>query len=186
VGTGFRVTRFVEKPDAATARRMVRSGKFLWNGGIFVMGVPTLVAELQERAPALAAAMARFPAMTQAELRAAYRSFKLDSFDRVVAEKSRNLIGVRARFGWNDVGSWEGLWQALRGEATSVIAGKVVTIDSTGIMARSGQRLMVLLGVNDVVAVDTDDAILIVHRSRSQELGRALDELRRLGLHGYL
>ncbi len=186
VGTGFKVKRFVEKPDAATARRMVRSGKFLWNGGIFVMKSSTLVAELRERAPALAAAMARFPTMKPAELRAAYGSFKLDSFDRVVAEKSRNLLGVRARFGWNDVGSWEGLWEALRGDTHSVTTGKVVTIESTGVMARGGQRLMVLLGVEDVVAIDTDDAILIVHRSRSQDVGRALDELRRLGLEGYL
>lgn len=186
VGAGFKVKRFVEKPDAATARRMVRSGKFLWNAGLFVLKASTLVAELQVRAPALAAAMAHFPAMKPAELRAVYGGFKLDSFDRVVAEKSRNLLGVRASFGWNDVGSWEGLWEALRGDTHSVTAGKVVTIDSTGVMARSGQRLMVLLGIEDVVAVDTDDAILIVHRSRSQDVGRALDELRRLGLEGYL
>lgn len=186
VGAGFRVARFVEKPDAARARRMVRSGKFLWNAGIFVMGIRTLVGELQQRAPALAAAMARFPAMKPAELRAAYRRFKLDSFDRVVAEKCRNLLGVRARFGWNDVGSWEGLWEALRGDAHSVTTGKVVTIESKGVMARGGERLMVLLGVSDVVAVDTEDAILIIHRSRSQDLGRALDELRRLGHGRYL
>jgi mannose-1-phosphate guanylyltransferase/mannose-6-phosphate isomerase len=186
VGAGFRVARFVEKPDAATARRMMRSGKYLWNAGIFVLKVATLLAELKERAPALAAAMARFPKMKPAELRAAYGTFNLDSFDRVVAEKSRDLIGVRARFAWNDVGSWEGLWEALRGEASSVTAGKVVTIDSNGVMARGGRRLMVLIGVSDVVAVDTDDAILIIHRSRSQELGRALDELRRRGHGDYL
>jgi mannose-1-phosphate guanylyltransferase len=186
VGVGFKVKRFVEKPAAPRALRMVRSGKFLWNAGIFVMKASTLVAELRSLAPALAAAMARFPTMKPRALRAAYSGFKLDSFDRVVAEKSRNLLGVRARFAWNDVGSWEGLWEALRGNGDSVTAGKVVTIDSKGVMARSPQRLMVLLGLEDVVAVDTDDAILIVHRSRSQDVGRALERLRRLGWEGYL
>jgi mannose-1-phosphate guanylyltransferase/mannose-6-phosphate isomerase len=186
VDAGFRVARFVEKPDAAMARRMVRSGKYLWNAGIFVMKISTLAAELEQRVPALAAAIPRFPAMKPAQLHATYRSFDLASFDRVVAEKSRNLIGVRARFTWSDVGSWEGLWEALRGDGHSVTAGNVVTIDSSGIIARGGRRLMVLLGINDVVAIDTDDAILIIERSRSQELGRALDELRRRGLGSYL
>jgi mannose-1-phosphate guanylyltransferase len=186
VGTGFRVARFVEKPAAATARRMNRSGKYLWNAGVFVLKIATLVTELKVRAPALAAAMARFPKMKQAELRATYDTFHLDSFDRVVAEKSRNLIGVRARFAWNDVGSWEGLWEALRGGASIVKTGKVVTINSDGIMARSGRRLMVLIGVKDLVAIDTEDAILIIHRSRSQELGSALVELRRRGHGSYL
>ena len=165
---------------------MMRSGKYLWNAGIFVLKFATLVTELRERAPALAAAMEHFPKMKQAMLQATYRTFKLDSFDRIVAEKSRNLVGVRARFAWYDVGSWEGLWEALRGDASSVTTGNVVMIDSDAIMARGGRRLMVLIGVKDVVAIDTDDAILIIHRSRSQELGRALIELQRRGHGSYL
>jgi mannose-1-phosphate guanylyltransferase len=186
VGSGFKVARFIEKPDAAKARRMVRAGKFLWNGGMFVMGVATLARELCEHAPRLAAAMERFARMKPAELRTVYHKLAFDSFDRVVAEKSRNLIGVRARFGWDDVGSWEGLWEAMRGDAHSVVTGNVVALHSTGVLARGGKRLMVLLGVEDLVAVDTDDAILIVHRSRSQDIGQALKELERRGLHDFL
>jgi mannose-1-phosphate guanylyltransferase len=186
VGAGYRVRRFVEKPDPAAARRMVRSRKFLWNSGIYVMSVATLAAELTRHAPALAAAMERFGAMTPAALRAAYRRFEVDSFDRIVAEKSRNLISVRARFRWDDVGSWEGLWEAVRAGSDSVAAGNVVVLDSHGVLARGGQRLMVVFGVSDLVAVDTDDAILVARRSRSQELGRVLEELRRRGLQKYL
>jgi mannose-1-phosphate guanylyltransferase len=186
VGAGFRITRFVEKPDLAKARRMVRSRKFLWNGGIYVMSVATLTAELTRHAPALAATMERFGAMAPAALRAAYRRFEVDSFDRVVAEKSRNLISVRARFRWDDVGSWEGLWEAIRGGADSVAAGNVVMLDSHGVLVRGGKRLMVVLGMTDLVAVDTDDAILIARRSRSQDLVRVLEELRRRGMQKYL
>ncbi|MGH7842483.1 MAG: mannose-1-phosphate guanylyltransferase [Candidatus Binataceae bacterium] len=186
VGAGFRVTRFVEKPDLATARRMVRANRFLWNGGIYVMSVATLAAELARHAPALAAAMSRFAAMTPAKSRTVYRALKLDSFDRVVAEKSRNLLSVRARFRWDDVGSWEGVWEALRKGGDSVAAGNVLMLESKGVLARGGKRLMVVLGMTDLVAVDTDDAILIARRSRSQELARVFAELQRRGLQKYL
>lgn len=186
VGTGFRVTRFVEKPSLATARRMIRSGRFLWNGGIYVTSVATLSAELIRHAPDLADAMDRFSTMSPAALRKAYRGFEINSFDRVVAEKSPNLISVRANFSWCDVGSWEGLWEALRGNADSAVTGNVLTLDSSGVLARGGKRLMVVLGMSDLVAVDTEDAILIARRSRSQELVHVLEELKRRGLHQYL
>jgi mannose-1-phosphate guanylyltransferase/mannose-6-phosphate isomerase len=186
VGAGFRVTHFVEKPNLVTARRMLRSGKFLWNGGIYVMNAATLAGELQQHAPALAAAMSRFVGLTPAQLRSAYRALKADSFDRVVAERSRNLLSVPARFRWDDVGSWEGVWEALRGDGESVAAGNVLMLDSHGVLARGGKRLMVVLGMSDLVAVDTEDAILIARRSRSQELARVFAELKRRGLQKYL
>ncbi|HZP45020.1 MAG TPA: mannose-1-phosphate guanylyltransferase [Candidatus Binataceae bacterium] len=186
IGAGFQVARFVEKPDAARARRMVRSGRYLWNAGIFVMSLTTLRRELDQHAPALAAMMDRFGAMKPAELGRVYHRLVFDSFDRVVAEKSRRLLGVRARFTWNDVGSWEGLWAAMRGESHSVVTGQVVALHSSGVLARGGKRLMVLLGVEDLVAIDTEDALLIAHKSRSQEVGQVLDELKRRGLHSFL
>jgi mannose-1-phosphate guanylyltransferase len=186
VGSGSQVTRFVEKPDLATAQQMVRAGKFLWNGGIYVMSVATLGADLERHAPALAVAMNRFDAMTPAQLREAYHALKVDSFDRVVGERSRNLLSVRARFRWDDVGSWEGVWEALRGAGDSVAAGNVLMLDSNGVLARGGKRLMVVLGMSDLVAVDTDDAILIARRSRSQELAGVFAELKRRGLQKYL
>jgi mannose-1-phosphate guanylyltransferase len=186
VGLGLRVARFVEKPKLAAARRMVRSGKFLWNSGIYVMSVATLAGELERHAPALTAAMERFAAMTPAELANIYRGLQVDSFDRVIAEKSRNLISVRAGFRWDDVGSWDGLWEALRGSGQSVAAGNVIVLDSNGVLARGGKRLMVVFGMSDLVAVDTDDALLIARRSRSQEVLRVLGELERRGMQEYL
>lgn len=186
IGEGFKVARFVEKPDAAKARRMLRSGKFLWNAGIFVMTVATLARELSEHAPALGKAMDRLGSLKRTERDLVYHDLQFDSFDRVVAEKSSNLIGVRARFGWDDVGSWEGLWSAMRGDSHSVVTGNVVALESTGVFIRGGKRLMVLLGVEDLVAIDTEDALLIAHRSRSQDVGKALEELKRRGLHDFL
>ncbi|HJU29348.1 MAG TPA: mannose-1-phosphate guanylyltransferase [Candidatus Binataceae bacterium] len=186
VGAGFRVERFIEKPPPALAQKMVRSGKFLWNAGMFVMRTETLAAELERHAPELADAMRRFGAIKPSALPSCYRTLQFDSFDRVVAEKSDNVLGVRAQFGWHDVGSWEGLWEALRGKGTNVISGNAIALDSDGVLARAGKRLMVLIGVSDLVAVDTGDAILIAQRSRSQEVRAAIDEMRRRGLDRYL
>jgi mannose-1-phosphate guanylyltransferase len=186
IGDGFKVDRFVEKPPPATARKMVSSGKFLWNAGMFVMPLNVLVAELESHAPMLAAAMKQFATLGPRQLVKLYHELDFDSFDRVVAEKAAGLLGVCATFRWHDVGSWQGLWEAMRGDGTNVLSGNVIALGSEGVLARGGNRLMVLLGVEDLVAVDTDDAILIARRSRSQEIRGVIDELTRRGLKHHL
>jgi mannose-1-phosphate guanylyltransferase len=187
VGTGFKVDRFVEKPEPARARQMVKSGRFLWNAGMFVMRIATLAQELTAHAPALATAMDTLATLRAAELARAYNALEFDSFDRVVAEKSSNVLSVRAGFRWFDVGSWEGLWEALSdGPDGNVTLGNVIAIESSGVIARGGKRLMVLMGVSDLVAVDTGDAILIARRSQSQEVRKVPEELARRGLKRYL
>ena len=187
VGRGFEVVRFVEKPPLEAARRMVASGKFLWNAGMFVMEAATLTAELDQHAPDLAGAMREFAGASAAKVARIYRGLDFDAFDRVVAEKSRNVLSVKARFRWHDVGSWEGLWEALGGREANVLKGEVIALASQGVLARaSAGRLMVLLGVKDLVAVDTGDAILIASRKSSQDLRRVVDEIARRRLDRYL
>ena len=180
VGRGFQVVRFIEKPPLEAARRMVASGKFLWNAGMFVMDTGTLTSELEQHAPGLAGAMRTLAGAPAAKVARIYRRLDFDAFDRVVAEKSRSVLSVRARFRWHDVGSWEGLWEALRGRESNVLKGEVIALDCEGVLARGGdKRLMVLLGVKDLVAVDTGDALLIASRKSSQDLRRVVDELGR-------
>ena len=167
--------------------QMVKSGRYLWNAGMFVMRIATLASELQEHAPGLAIAMSRFAKLGAAEFSRTYRKLEFDSFDRVVAEKSKHVLSVRAGFRWFDVGSWEGLWEALsEGADRNVMLGNVIALDTHDVMARSGSRLMVLVGVSDLVAIDTGDAILIARRSQSQEVRRVPEELARRGLSRYL
>ena len=183
---GFKLDRFVEKPSAAAAIKMIRSGRYLWNAGMFVMTAQGLAAELAREAPSLAAAMHSLPVMKPAQLEHSYRTLNFDSFDRVVAEKTRNLLGVRARFTWHDVGSWEGLWDALRGNGRNVLMGNVLELGTDGVLARAHGRLMVLLGVKDIVAIETPDVILIANRQQSQDVRKVIDELKRRGLDRYL
>jgi mannose-1-phosphate guanylyltransferase/mannose-6-phosphate isomerase len=186
IGAGFKVDQFVEKPPLERARRMVRSGKYLWNAGMFVMDSRTLESELRAHSPVLAAAASALIAMPRAKFARAYKKLKFDSFDREVVERSRNVLGVRARFSWHDVGSWEGLRQAVGGKAASVTRGHVLTLDSERILAHSDSRLMVIFGVNDLIAIDTGDAILIAHRDQSDAIRRVTDALAERGLSRYL
>jgi mannose-1-phosphate guanylyltransferase/mannose-6-phosphate isomerase len=183
---GFKVRRFIEKPSAAVARSMLRSGKFLWNAGMFLMSTATLEWELARHCPRLLAALPKLVSQAPGWERL-YKGLRFDSFDYEVIEKSANVAAVRAGFNWNDVGSWDGLWQTLRDGAGNALAGKVVAMDCRQVLARGDdQRLMVLLGVEDLVVVDTPDALLVANRARTQDVKRVVKELRRRRLTGYI
>jgi mannose-1-phosphate guanylyltransferase len=153
---------------------------------MFVMTAATLEIELMRHAPALAAAVEKLATLKGSALAKLYHQLDFDSFDRVVIERTSDVLGVKADFGWHDVGTWDGLWEAMGGREKNVTVGHVLTLDSSGVLAHSNSRLMVLLGVKDIVVVDTPDALLVIDRARSQETRRVIEELRRLGLHRYL
>ncbi len=182
---GFKVKRFVEKPSVAAARSMMRSGRFLWNAGMFLIGTSTLEAELSRHCPRLLAALDKLVDQPPGYERL-YARLKFDSFDYEVMEKSANVAAVRAGFEWNDVGSWDGLWQTLRDRSGNATSGTIVAIDSKNVLARGDQRLMVLLGLEDVIVVDTPDALLVANRERTQEVKRVIAELRRRRLTQYI
>jgi mannose-1-phosphate guanylyltransferase len=186
VGAGFRIEKFVEKPPLAIARRMVRSGRYLWNASMFVVSTRTLAREFSTHSPALGLAAERLARTSPTKLASAYARLRYDSFDRVIMEKSANVLSVRARFSWHDVGSWDGLWDAVAGADGNVLRGDAIALESERVLAYPHSRLMVLFGVRDLIVVDTGDAILVAHRERSAQVGRVTAELERRGLQRYL
>jgi mannose-1-phosphate guanylyltransferase len=168
VGAGFRIERFIEKPALPLARRMVKSGRYLWNASMFVASTPTLAREFGEHCPQLGEAANELAVTPRLRLARAYRRLKFDSFDRVIME------------------SWDGLLKAVASARGNVLRGNVIALDSADVLAHSDARLMVLLGVRDLIVVDTGDALLVAHREMSQHVGRVTDELARRGLHRYL
>jgi mannose-1-phosphate guanylyltransferase len=185
VGAGFRIEKFVEKPVLAIARKMVRSGRYLWNASMFVASTQTLAREFATHSPALGTDAEKLARTPRTKLARAYGRLKYDSFDRVIMEKSTNVLTVRARFSWHDVGSWDRLSDAV-GAGRNVLRGNAISLDSERVLAHSDSRLMVLFGVRDLIVVDTGDAILIAHRDRSPHVGRVTEELKRRGLERYL
>ncbi len=186
-GRVARVDRFIEKPERARAAALLREGRVLWNAGIFTWRVESILAALRAHLPdvlgPLAAAIGRGPRA----LAAAYRRLPSVSIDTGVLEHARGAVVMRARFPWSDVGSWaalEPLWAA--GNGTNAVRGRALPVDSHGCVVDSPARLIALLGVDDLVVVDSPDAVLVCRKDRAQDVRVVVDELRRRGLRRYL
>ena len=183
---GHRIKRFVEKPDAETARRYVEGGRFLWNSGMFMFSAQRYLDELARFAPAILAAARGSLGAAQRDLdflrleRAAFEACPSLSIDYAVMEKTAAGAVLPADMGWSDVGSWSALWEiAQKDAAGNVRQGDARLLDAAGCYVRAGSRLVVALGVKDLLVVETDDAVLIGARSRAQEVKGIVEALDR-------
>lgn len=186
------VVRFVEKPDLATATAYVESGDYFWNGGIFLFKASTLIEELRKHAPQVATACEAAMKSAVADghfLRPAREDFLSSpsiSIDYAVMEKTDRARVVEVDMGWSDVGSWDALWEiSEKDENANALAGNVLTMDTRGSLIRSEcGATIAALGVENLVIVATQDAILIVPRDRSQEVRELVKGLGAAGADG--
>ena len=175
------VQRFVEKPDAATAAAYLAEGGYFWNGGIFVLRASSWLAALERFRPdILAATRAAFEARSTDALfvrpaKAAFEAVPAESVDYAVLEKCPGS-GIDIRMvpldaGWNDLGAWDAVWQVAAQDAQGNAAtGDVLLHDSQRTLVHATHRLVGLIGLQDVVVVETADAVLVSDRARSQEV----------------
>jgi mannose-1-phosphate guanylyltransferase len=183
------VARFIEKPNRRRAEALLRRGGVLWNAGIFAFRADVILAALHRHLPEvvepLAAALAgRDPRA----LARAYRKLPAVSLDTGVLERAARVAVVRARFPWSDVGSWaavEPFWRTP-GNGRNAVRGHALPIDSRGCVVDSADRLVALVGVEDLVVVDSPDAVLVCRKDRAQDVRMVVDELRRRRLVRYL
>ncbi|MFO1393210.1 MAG: mannose-1-phosphate guanylyltransferase/mannose-6-phosphate isomerase [Steroidobacteraceae bacterium] len=187
-GPAYPVAEFVEKPDAATADRYVRSGDYYWNSGMFMFRAQAFVAELRKHAPAILAAC-------EASLAAAKRDLDFtrlpaeefgacpsDSIDYAVMEKTSSAAVVPLEAGWSDVGSWSALADALPTDVQgNVVSGDVLAEDSQGCYLQSTSRLIATVGLRDHVVVETKDAVLVAPRDRVQDVKQLVLRLKAQG-----
>jgi mannose-1-phosphate guanylyltransferase len=177
------VKRFHEKPKAAKARRYVAAGNFYWNSGMFFWRTGVLLDELRHRLPRTATLLAALPHWESREFGARLqRAFPLCeniSIDFGVMEKAKNVAGIAAAdFGWNDVGSWNAVYELLPRDARgNVIPPGGVSVDAHGNYVHAQGKLVALLGVKDLVVVDTPDALLVATRDCAQRVGEIVKEL---------
>lgn len=177
-GDGVRaVERFVEKPDADTARSYVDSGDYVWNSGMFLFRASRYLEELQRHRPdMLAACRAAFGAATRdADFlrldRDAFAACPADSIDYAVMEKTDAARVLAIDVGWSDVGSWAALWDVAEHDADgNAHHGDVLALDCHDTYAWTERRLLALIGLDDVVVVDTDDALLVAHKDSVQRV----------------
>ena len=196
----FRVKRFTEKPTLTMARRLMRQGS-LWNSGIFVWKAATLLELLNRYQPAIGsilnviatAAKGRSLANPNPQLRAViareYKKLPSLSIDYAVLEKAGSegrVLTLEADFGWSDVGSWAAVHRMMRKDTHGNAGnGRWVQLGSKNCLIHAPDRLVVLLGINDAVVVDTPDALLVGDLKRSQEVRDLVDELQRQGLGSF-
>jgi len=184
------LARFVEKPDAQTAARLVDAGGYLWNSGMFVFTAATLLAEMERYAPDVLAAVRRAVAGRVHDLDftrldpAAFAACPNISLDYAVAEQTAVAAVVPADLGWSDVGSWDALWeQSPKDNAGNATVGDVLLEGSDNCYVRSDGILTAVVGLQDVVVVVTGDAVLAMHRDRAQDVKTVVDRLRKAGRH---
>jgi mannose-1-phosphate guanylyltransferase len=177
-----RVARFVEKPDAASAEQMVSSGNFLWNSGFFFFQVEQMTRAVEQLLPEVAAGIRSIDEAAGAGngpevLRSVFPRLPAISIDYGVMEKLPELAVVQGNFGWTDVGSWQTVWELSARDAQGNAApDSAVLVDSHDNLVAdlssgtSARKAIALLGVRELAVIETDDALLVMPRSRSQSV----------------
>ncbi|MBR9975508.1 MAG: mannose-1-phosphate guanylyltransferase [Bacteroidetes bacterium] len=190
---GYKVVTFAEKPNLETAQLFLESGDFVWNSGMFIWRVSTILNGIVDHLPELSDELQKLdeaidtPNWTQA-LEQAYNGMRPISIDYGVMEKAENRYVIPADFGWNDLGSWDEVARLFPKDECDNAASEGVFLRDVrnSHISAGGNRFTALIGVEDLIVIDTDDALLICHKGRSQEVKEVVDHLRKKGLDQYL
>jgi len=185
IGKGaWKVASFREKPDRATAESFIASGRFFWNSGMFAFSAAKYLEELKRLRPEMVAAAEQAYARSTRDLdfvrldKDAFAKCPSDSIDYAVMEKTTNAVVVQTDPGWSDVGTWQALWSVSpQDSAGNVIAGDVHLFDAKGCYVRAEKRHVSAIGVENLVIVETDDALLVASKERSQDVKEAVSRL---------
>jgi mannose-1-phosphate guanylyltransferase/mannose-6-phosphate isomerase len=182
----FKVKRFVEKPAEKDAAAMIATGRVYWNSGMFAFGAKRVLDELARHRPDILAAARKAFAAAADDLgflrlgREAFLACPAEAIDRAVMERTAQAAVIPADFAWSDVGSWGALWDlAEKDAAGNATRGDVQLQDTKDSLVFGDRRLVATLGVEDLIIVDSDDALLVADRSRSQEVREVVEDLKR-------
>lgn len=185
-GGAYRVARFVEKPAEAEARRLIQTGRAYWNSGMFAFGAKRVLEELGRFRPDILAAARRAVATAGDDLgflrlgKEAFLACPAEAIDRAVMEKTAQAAVIPAEFEWSDVGSWDALWDLAEKDGSGNAArGDVQLQDTRDSLIFGDRRLVATLGVEGLIIVDTEDALLVADRSRSQDVREVVEDLKR-------
>ncbi len=190
--TVYKVKTFAEKPTLEVAKAFLESGDFLWNSGMFIFRIDTMMEEFKNNLPEINAEMIaleeklydkEFPKL----LEEAYSQIKGISIDYGIMEKSSQVYTIRSYFDWSDVGSWDEIYNMKqKDENGNLSQGMSVLINSKNCMVLNDQRITAVVGCEDLLIIDTDNGLLVCKRGDSQNVKEVVDYLRRKGLDQYL
>jgi len=179
----YQVLRFTEKPALEVAKRYVASGRYQWNAGMFFWRVSTFLDALKEFLPqtyVLIETLAPHIGKRtyESRLRSVYRKVENISVDYAVLEKARHVVVVPAEIGWSDIGSWAAVYELLaQRKGENIFAGEGQSIDAEGNFLWSPKKFIAAVGVQDLVVVETPDALLVCPRDRAQDVSKIVKSL---------
>lgn len=184
-GQTFAVAAFVEKPNAETAQNYLASGEYYWNSGMFLFKASRYLAELNQHRPDIYQACQKAVAELTADLdfiridKDAFVACPDDSIDYAVMEKTKDAVVVPLDAGWNDVGGFAALWQVAKKDAqNNVVRGEVFSHNSHDLYVHSDDKMVATVGVNDLVIVNTKDAVLVAHKDHTQDVKHIVNQLK--------
>jgi mannose-1-phosphate guanylyltransferase/mannose-6-phosphate isomerase len=184
----FKVAKFVEKPDRDTAQGFVDAGNYFWNSGMFLFRADAYLKELAQFQPEMAASSEDAVTKGYRDLdfcrldEAAFTACPSDSIDYAVMEHTRHAVVVPAAIGWNDVGSWSALAEVQQADGNgNVTRGDVYTDNASNCLVRAEGRIVAAVGVQDLVIVETADAVLVAHKDQVQRVKQVVDHLKANG-----
>ncbi|MFA5363058.1 MAG: sugar phosphate nucleotidyltransferase, partial [Candidatus Omnitrophota bacterium] len=179
-GHFFAVDRFCEKPDIKTARKFLKDGRYYWNSGIFTASAEVFLDEFKEHLPAIYANTLRIG--KNGDIKGVWPAMQAISFDYGILEKSRRLLMLSApkNLGWSDLGSWQA-WDELlpKDKQGNKFLAEVMDIGSRNITVVGAKRLVATIGLEDLIVVDTPDALLITKKEKSEEVKKVVEALKK-------
>ena len=182
---GFKVSRFVEKPDLVTAQEYLANGSYFWNSGMFMFRASRYLQELETFRPDILAACRAALAGGSQDMHftrvdeAAFAACPDDSVDYAVMEKTSDAVMVPLDAGWSDIGSWAALWDVSdKDEQGNVFKGDVLNQRSNNTYVHADSRLVATVGLDDLVIVETKDAVLVAHKDHVQDVKKIVEQLK--------
>lgn len=191
-GSAFEVDCFVEKPNLETAKEYIASEEYLWNSGMFVWKVSSILSKFKEYLPEIYLGLERIKESIGTEqesiiLEKIFVEFKAESVDYGIMEKANNIYTIPGAFGWDDVGSWLAVERIKKtNELGNVVSGNIITIDTKNCIIEGDKKLIAAVGLKDLVIVDTDDATLICDKDSAGDIKKVLENLKICNRNEYL
>jgi mannose-1-phosphate guanylyltransferase len=186
----YQVSRFFEKPNLERAKSYFESEQYLWNSGMFVWRTSVILQALHEHMPKLSCALEKIASKNFGKqvLDDEFKSLESISIDFGVLELAKNCSVIAGQdFGWSDLGSWDSCFLDLASKRykahaeDNLLNGEALVIDGKDCVVHSDRRMVVLLGLSDVITIDTEDAILICSRDKAQDVKKVVDQLKKIG-----
>ena len=192
IGNANTVVKFVEKPNIEVAKEYLASGEYLWNSGMFVWKISTILKKFEAYMPDIYDGLLKIQKsigtdLEEEVLNKEFNAFRSESVDYGIMEQAENIYSIPGNFGWDDVGSWLAVERIKNSnEDDNIVNGNVVTVNTNNCIIEGSKKLIATVGLRDIIVVDTKDAILISTKDNAGEIKQILAKLRECGKEEYL